>query len=114
MDLIPQGLVISALGIVTAFVAMASFILIIVVLKRLFPVKTEAAETGSEAAMTVEMDAGDDDYAADAALVVAIAAALATARARAQSTLGADLGAGRGAWWSARLMGARQGKPTKK
>ena len=114
MELIPQGLVISAVGLVTAFAAMSSFILIIVLLQRIFPAKTSEKSAVEAAEPVLEMKTGAEEPSANAAIVAVIAAALAAARTRAQSTLGADLGAGRGAWWSMHLLNARQGKPNKK
>ena len=114
MDLLPQGLLISAVGLVTAFAAMTSFILVIVVLQRIFPAKKNGGEPMVETAGDVEneMTAGGTE-AEDGAVVAAIAAALAVARSRAQNTLGAELGAGRGSWWNTHLLNARQGRTIK-
>lgn len=106
---ISQGWTITVLGLFITFMALGLFILIMVVLKKLFPVKEEEqggdeAEEASESPVAAAVAAGEDDQAE----VAAIAAAIAYLRARSSSKLGSNLEAGRGSWWMVNRMAARQ------
>ncbi|MHC1782870.1 MAG: OadG family protein [Anaerolineaceae bacterium] len=111
-SVITQGLTISVLGLLITFSALGVFILIMVVLKKLFPYKEEAKtgdsnEENAETSATVSMakvEEGDDDPAVVAAIAVAISHLL----SRSQSKLGNNLEAGRGSWWMVNRMAARQ------
>jgi len=113
---IVQGLEVSVLGILITFTALGVFILIMIVLQRLFPsAETEApvvTQTVKDEQPLVEVQI--EETGEDAAVVAAIAAALSYLRARSQSSLGGSLQEGRGGWWSSRKMEARLGKQEKR
>ncbi len=100
MNEIAQGWTLSVLGIIVAFLFMSVFILIMVVLKRLFPYKEEAGMDETEAAVE-EPVALVESNQPDEAVIAAIAAALAMAKARRATGIGESLVAGRGSWWVA-------------
>lgn len=107
---ISQGLTISGLGLFITFTALGFFILIMVVLKKLFPYKEEAEET-EEGSVEVSPVAGmveSGGDAGDTGEIAAIAAAIAYLRGRAQAQLGSNLESGRGAWWIVNRIAARQ------
>lgn len=109
MELINQGLIISAIGLVAAFTSMALFIGVIVGLQKLFPAKREVEETVKETPLEAEtVIAAETSDVEEEAVVAALAVALAYQRARSQSSLGADLLAGRSTWWSSNLLASRQ------
>jgi sodium pump decarboxylase gamma subunit len=106
-----QGLQVSILGIFVTFLALGVFILIMVVLKRLFPAESEqrsigAQEAQEEALSPVEVAASDEE----GAVIAAIAAALSNLRSKDQSKLGGSLEEGRSEWWSSHRSAARSGK----
>ena len=107
MNTISQGLVLSGVGLLVAFTAMASFILIIIVLQILFPARPKR-EGGEAAVEEVPETAAQTVVSEEGPLVAAIAVALISAREKAGSSLGAALKSGRSAWWSANLMAARK------
>lgn len=105
-----QGLSISIIGLLIAFIFMGIFILVMNILKKLFPYKPEAVEEESEE----EGDAGNEDVApeiqpaGEEEVAVAIAAALAYFQSASQSKLGEQLQVGRGPYWTANRLAARQ------
>jgi len=106
-----EGLTLSIVGLIVAFAFMALFILTMVVLKALFPAKTEPSQTMVEAqlptlALTVPLD--QDQEEDESEVVAAIAAAVAYVRSKTQSSLGSTLEQGRGAWWMANQIKAPQ------
>jgi Na+-transporting methylmalonyl-CoA/oxaloacetate decarboxylase gamma subunit len=103
LDTISQGLVLSGIGLLVAFISMASFILIIVVLQIIFPPRAVSGEDAEEDSSEIEQAEEDEE----GSIIVAIAAALISARASAHSELGKSLEAGRSGWWAANLMAAR-------
>jgi Na+-transporting methylmalonyl-CoA/oxaloacetate decarboxylase gamma subunit len=107
-----KGLEVSLLGILITFLALGVFILIMIVLQRLFPAKETDASAKEDEQPLVEVKI--EEIGEDAAVVAAIAAALSYLRARAQSSLGSSLQEGRGSWWSSRKMEARLGKHEKR
>lgn len=109
---ISQGLTITVLGLFITFSALGFFILIMVVLKKLFPNKelSEGENGGNE---TVEIPTALAVSAVEEAdenqdTVAAIAVAIAYLRSRSMNTLGKNLEAGRGSWWMVNRMAARQ------
>ncbi len=109
-----QGLVVSVLGISITFLALALFILVMVVLKKMFPVKPveeEAVEEVGTPAGTVEIV--NEAVVDEEEVAAAIAVALACFQQRRQSQLGAALMQGRGQWWSTHRASANQGIPQK-
>lgn len=114
MSPIAQGLEVSLLGIVITFLALGVFILIMVVLKRLFPAaiqenNAQVVEAAPEAADVVA-ETGDEE----GEIVAAIAAALAVSRSRQQRSLGDALLDGRGGWWTVHRIDSRLGKVQKR
>jgi Na+-transporting methylmalonyl-CoA/oxaloacetate decarboxylase gamma subunit len=112
LDSLQKGLEVSLLGILITFAALAVFILIMVVLQRLFPSEQTDASAKNEEQPQVEVQI--EEIGEDAAVVAAIAAALSYLQARSQSSLGSSLHEGRGNWWSARKIEARLGKLEKR
>lgn len=113
MNIYLQGLMISLIGLLTTFMVLGVFILIMIVLQKLFPVKPEVQEAGeveeiaSAAVVTTDAATGDDQ-----AVIAAIAAALAYFRN--QSNLGNTLYEGRGNWWITRRGLSNQTNITKR
>jgi Na+-transporting methylmalonyl-CoA/oxaloacetate decarboxylase gamma subunit len=107
-----EGLIVSAIGIVTIFIAAGIFYLVIVLLLKIFPPKAEeeeeeeatAGETQEEAPVAAAVVSDSSDELSTAA---AIAVAVFSARARSQSSLGQSLQEGHSSWWSAHLLSAR-------
>ena len=112
MNSFAQGLEVSILGILITFTALGVFILIMIVLQRLFPSAEAEASSKTEEQPLVEVQI--EETGEDAAVVAAIAAALSYLRARSQSSLGSSLQEGRGSWWNSRKMEARLGKHEKR
>lgn len=110
MELLNQGLMISAIGLVAAFLAMSLFIGIIVGLKKFFPPKIKVKENlVANETTTLEQSTSENPYANDEeAIVAAIVVALLYAQTHSQGSLGADLLSGRGLWWSANQLISRQ------
>lgn len=103
MNPIVQGLQVSVLGLIITFLALGVFILVMVVLKWLFPGKVEtAAEETSPAEEITILVVETADESEEGAVVAAIAAALNYARTARHGQLGDALTQGRGSWWSAR------------
>lgn len=115
MSDLAQGLEVSLLGIIITFVALGVFILIMVVLQRLFPAK-EAVENGEEqapeepVAAPVETSASEDEQA----VIAAIAAAVGFLRAQNRADLGGGLHEGRSGWWASHRLDAQLGKVEKR
>jgi len=109
MELINQGLMISAIGLIAVFLAMSAFIGIIVGLQKLFPSKpnNEKAQVLPEPPAP-EQTAFSMPSDEEEAIIAAIAAALAFAQTHSQTKLGTDLLSGRGLWWSANQLASRQ------
>ncbi len=110
MSELSQGLIVSVLGITITFFALALFIIVMVVLQKLFPPKTEVEEVAEE----VGTPAGTVEILNEAVLeeeevAAAIAVAVAFFEQRRQSQLGATLAQGRGQWWSTHRAAANQG-----
>ncbi len=110
MSELSQGLVVSALGISITFFALALFILVMIVLQKLFP----AEQVGEQAVEEVGTPAGtieivDETVVEEEEVAVAIAVAIACLKQRRQSQLGAALSQGRGPWWSTHRSAANQG-----
>ena len=96
MNPILQGLEVSVLALTITFLALGVFILIMVVLKRLFPAPPEAERGAPPQAETPE----EGDEGDEGAVVAAIAAALEEFRARGES--GGEPEKGRPAWGTSR------------
>lgn len=100
MDPIVQGLQVSVLGLIITFLALGVFILVMVVLKWLFPNKEAAHEEETavleEPEVLVVQTADDSE---EGQIVAAIAAGLNHVRAAKHGQLGDALTQGRGSWW---------------
>ncbi len=112
MDVINEGLTISALGLSITFLALGIFIFVMVALQKLFPHKPEPDEVNvvnstpastqkTEGALDVQVEEGGEEIAA-------IAAAIAHLRALSQSSLGSTLESGRGIWWVKNRLAANR------
>lgn len=104
------GLSITISGILITFFALGIFILVMMLLTKLFPAKdesqveekvAEAVEEQPAAAAVVEEEDND--------LPVVIATAISHFRSKAQSSLGTSLMEGRSGWWASNRMNAQQG-----
>jgi sodium pump decarboxylase gamma subunit len=108
-----QGLEVSVLGLFITFTALGVFILIMIVLQRLFPPAAEEPEAEDEGSAAIEVnEAGEQE-----AVVAAITAALSYFRSRRQigpSNLGSSLREGRGGWWTSRRAEVRHGMVEKR
>ncbi len=110
MSDLSQGLIVSVLGISITFLALALFILVMVVLQKLFPYKDEKVEALEEVgtpAGTIEIV--NETVVEEEEVAAAVAVALAYFKQRRQSQLGAALAQGHSAWWSAHRAAANQG-----
>jgi sodium pump decarboxylase gamma subunit len=120
LDPILQGLNLSILGLFFTFSALGIFILIMVILKRVYPFKPEAegneegegaGEEGSQPgveAVTISAAGCEDEE-----IAAAIAVAIQYFRSRREESLGANLLSGRGRWWATNRLAARQGPQNK-
>ena len=109
-NIILEGLSISLTAMLLTFLSLGLFILVMVVLQRLFPAgsEMETAETAPEALDENVDPCGSSEE--EAAVVAAIAAAVSYVRAQTQAGLGDNLRQGRGGWWGA----SYQRKPQKR
>jgi Na+-transporting methylmalonyl-CoA/oxaloacetate decarboxylase gamma subunit len=108
---IMQGLSISVIGLLITFFALGVFILLMIILQRLFPPKTEKAEEeAEEGELMVQIDLGQAaEMDQDGEVAAAIAAAVSYFQAANRPSLGAGLESGRGHWWAAnRSSGGRR------
>jgi len=107
-----QGLEVSLLAMVITFLALGVFILVMVVLQRIFP--PAAAEQGQEGEAREDepevLSVTSADESEEGAVAAAIAAALNHFQAAGRTQLGSSLREGRGAWWVSRRAEARLGK----
>ncbi len=115
MNNMVQGLEVSVLGILVTFLALGVFILIMIVLQRLFPGESEEKQNDEQVqdaqpASMVEAAASDED----SEVIAAIAAALNFFNSHSQSSLGASLEKGRSEWWVSRRSEARTGRVEKR
>ena len=111
-NIILEGLSISLTAMLLTFLSLGLFILVMVVLKRLFPSKPES--TGADVEVVSRALAENTDPCGpteeEGAVVAAIAATVSYMRAQAQAGLGDNLKQGRGGWWNA----SYQRKPQKR
>ncbi len=112
MNIYLQGLMISLIGMLTTFLVLGVFILIMIGLQKLFPAKPEAEDSEDGAAEAEIADQTAAENGDDLAVIAAIAAALASLRN--QSNLGNTLFEGRGNWWITRRGLSNQTNITKR
>jgi len=106
-----EGLTISLLGILVTFLALGIFILLMVVLQKVFPYREKnAVDQVSPAEPQVESTPDDEEQM----VAAAIAAAVSAVRAVPHGDLGSALREERSPWWSANLLHARQGSTHRK
>ncbi len=116
MNVYLQGLSISIMGILITFFALGIFILIMIVLQRIFPPQNEeeVAEVEPEnvgESVIVRME----DEQTEGAVVAAIAAALSYFKAQEKSaSLGDALREGHSSWWVSRRAEANTVKNVKR
>lgn len=112
MNPIMQGLEVSLLSLIITFLSLGVFILVIIVLQRIFP--SQAEEEGQEVEALEEEQAvisvTSADESEEGAVAAAIAAALNYYQAASRAQLGGSLREGRGAWWVSRRAEASLGK----
>jgi len=104
------GLQVSLLGLMITFVALGVFILIIFLLKSLFPAETAPKEDGTRKPAEIASETVVDEDLGE--VVAAIAVALDHARigpGSRSTSLGQSLQEGRGSWWAARRSEAGEG-----
>ena len=106
MNPILQGLTISISGIVITFLALGLFILVMVILQKMFPAESEAPDgSDAEKKTIVESSTASDD---EGEVVAAIAAAVAYFQQSFNQSgdLGISLNEGRGTWWMVKRINA--------
>jgi len=111
LNLITQGLEISIIGITITFLALGVFILIMFVLKRLFPSKpvaNEDVEGEDQETNDYPSQETQAENSQDQEIAVAIAVAVNYFQTQGQTQLGGTLQEGRGAWWISNQMSGRQ------
>lgn len=102
-----DGLSISLSGIIVTFIALGIFVLVITLLKKIFPAEKDKMET--TVTETAEMShASDSTENEDELIPVVIAAAVCYCQFQAQNSLGASLSEGKGNWWASNRSGALQ------
>lgn len=102
-----QGLEVSVLGLLITFLALGVFMLIMIVLQKLFPGQEEKEPAPVEETPVLEIQT--EDTSEEGAVIAAIAAAVAYARAAGRANLGDTLQQQRGGWWMARRLEANIG-----
>ena len=109
MNPIVQGLEITVLGLLVTFTALGIFILVMLVLKRIFreKPKTGDAQDIAEAASMVEVSTSEVED--DSEVIAVIAAAIAYMKSKTFSTLGVSLESGKSTWWVSNSLKAKQG-----
>lgn len=116
MNELSQGLEVSLLGMIITFSALGVFVLIMVVLKRLFPYKNDGAAESEVAVSTepVEIAVKTELVDEESEVAAAVGAALAYWMSRSRSSLGDSLQEGRSGWWASHQVDAQLGKPQKR
>jgi Na+-transporting methylmalonyl-CoA/oxaloacetate decarboxylase gamma subunit len=111
-----QGLEVSLLAMVITFLALGVFILVMVVLQRIFPPAAEEQDGDGEAAEAEPevLSVTSADESEEGAVAAAIAAALNYFQAAGRAQLGSSLREGRVAWWTSRRAEARLGQTERK
>jgi sodium pump decarboxylase gamma subunit len=100
-----QGLIVSVVGLLITFTALGIFILVMVVLKKLFPYKAESEEGADEDEETYEdptMSAAIETSGGEDEEMAAAIGALIFLRGQQSNQLGAALLEGPGRFWTAK------------
>ncbi len=111
-----QGLTISVVGVLITFFALGIFILIMVILQRVFPAKSPQKEEAVEPQPVIKMELEqvskpEED---EGAVVAAITAAVSYLQTASHTSLGVNLESGRGRWWAANRPVSRQASVIRK
>ena len=98
-----QGLSISIVGLLITFTALGLFVLIMIVLQKIFPPKLQKEGEKNGPEQVIKIDSQHDTFHADndQAVIAAISAAISYVQAKEKSNLGAILTGGHGRWWEA-------------
>jgi hypothetical protein len=97
-----EGLQVSVLSLLITFLALGVFILVMVILQRLFPPPAEelVEEAGPALEEPLALEVTSPDESEEGAVAAAIAAAIAYFQLENRDQLGGSLREGRGAWWA--------------
>jgi sodium pump decarboxylase gamma subunit len=106
---IVQGLEITVLGLAVTFTALGIFILVMLVLKRIFKEKPENDDPQVSEETAPIMEASTSEVEDDSEVIAVIAAAIAYMKSKTFSTLGASLESGKSTWWVSNSLKAKQG-----
>ena len=109
-----KGLSILVWGWGASFVAMAVFMGLILLLRRIFPYKAEVEESEAEGEAETTLVLDTEAVSEDEEVVAAIAAAVGYLRAKSQTRLGGTLESGRGRWWVSNRLSTRETTPLRK
>jgi hypothetical protein len=110
-----QGLSISIIGLFITFFALGVFILLMIVLQRIFPPKTEVEEEPeAEPVIQIELEQASSKPEKETEMAAAISAAVSYFQAASQPSLGSNLEGGRGRWWSANRPAAARSSSSRK
>lgn len=101
------GLSISISGLAVTFLALGVFVLVMMILQKVFSTKSDAAAEEETQDVPVVMESSETTE--DDNLPVVIATAISFFRNQAQSSLGSSLENGKGGWWSSNRLNAQQG-----
>ena len=106
-----QGLQVSLSALIITFLALGVFILIMILLQRLFPAQAEEGqESGDAPEEEFVLTVTSTDESEEGAVAAAIATALNFFQGAGREQLGGALREGRGDWWVSRRAQASQGK----
>ena len=112
MSDIMQGLSISIVGLLITFFSLGVFILLMIVLQRIFPPKPKVEEVAEEGEPVIQVMLDQPDEEGE--VVAAIAAAISHFQTENRPRLGANLESGRGRYWSANRSSFRPAISLKK
>ncbi len=112
MNPILQGLNLTILGLTLTFAALGLFILVIVVLERVFRVRALIPEQREEHETVIAGELPPDTENEEIAAAITIALSYLRSIDICRSGLGSTLEAGRGAWWNASLSLAKTQRRT--
>jgi sodium pump decarboxylase gamma subunit len=104
-----QGLEITVLGLLVTFTALGIFILVMLVLKRIFREKPETGDAQEIVEAAPIVDLSTSEVEDDSEVIAVIAAAIAYIKSKTFSTLGASLESGKSTWWVSNSLKAKQG-----
>lgn len=109
-----QGLTISVIGLLITFLSLGLFILIMIVIQRIFPPKSEEIEMNQPPDTEITTPSISIQTGTDPAIIAAIAAAIRYFQSPRMTSLGDNLLAGRGNWWNSHQTNNRRLSSSKK